>query len=312
MKTNYKHIFGPVPSRRLGYSLGIDLIPFKTCSYDCIYCQLGKTTHNTIQRKVYFPVDEICKEIDKKLKENIKIDYLTLSGSGEPTLYSKIDEIIDFIKIKTKKPVAVLTNGSLLWDKEVQNQIIKADVVIPSLDAPDEDLFRYVNRPNSKLNFNKIINGLIDFRNHYSKKIWLEIFLLDGITAVQSEVKKLADLAAKINPDKIQLNTVARPPAESYYAHAVPKAQMQKLKKYFKGKVEIIADFNKIHDSLYFKTSKNEIINLLKRRPCSLEDIQGGLNMHKNEVVKHTEDLIKNNIALIKEQNGKQYYYIYE
>jgi len=309
MKRKYTHIFGPVPSRRLGYSLGVDLIPFKTCTYDCIYCQLGKTTNNTIVRKEYYPVDEICREIHDKLKENVKIDYVTLSGSGEPTLYSRIDEIIGYIKSKTQTPVAVLTNGSLLYEKNVQNQIKTADLVVPSLDAPDENLFNYVNRPNADLNFIKIIQGLIEFRKVYVGKIWLEIFLLDGVTSIQAEIEKLADIAAEINPDKIQLNTVARPTAESY-ACPVSKDHMLELKKCFKGNVEIIADFNKIHDAAFFQSGKNEIINLLKRRPCSVEDIQSGLNMHKNEVLKYIEDLVKENIINSKVQNDKKYYYL--
>ncbi|HMA99801.1 MAG TPA: radical SAM protein [Spirochaetota bacterium] len=309
MSTSYQHIFGPVPSRRLGYSLGIDPVPFKTCSYDCIYCQLGVTTNKTCQRREFFPAENIISEIEKKLKEGGPVDYITLSGSGEPTLYSKIDTVINYIKDSSDKPVAVLTNGSLLWQPEVREQLKRADLVVPSLDAPDSSLFRYINRPQTELDFNTMIQGLIDFRKEFKNKIWLEIFLLGGVTALEAEAKKLAQLAKQIKPDKIQLNTVERPPAVEF-AYPVPQEQMQDLARYFPANTEIITDFNKIHSASYFNNNKTEIMNLLSRRPCSIEDIQGALNMHQNEVIKYTEELKKAQKVIITEHNGKQYYYI--
>lgn len=305
----YKYIFGPVPSRRLGHSLGVDLVPFKTCSYDCIYCQLGRTTIKTVSRKEYVPLKNVLKEITQKLKEDCLIDYITLSGSGEPTLYLKLKNLISEIKLKTDIPVAVLTNGSLLWNKNVQNGLKEADLVIPSLDAGDEYLFSYVNRPHENLSFKKIVEGMVDFRNKFLNNLWLEVFLLGGVTAIESEVKKIASFTEKIKPDKIQLNTVARPPAESF-AYPVPKDQMMSFKKYFKGDVEIIADFNKIHHDSYFRASRNEIINLLKRRPCSMDDISSGLNIHKNEALKYIEDLNKQGKVNTKIENDISYFFI--
>ncbi|MBN2738587.1 MAG: radical SAM protein [Spirochaetales bacterium] len=306
---NYKYIFGPVPSRRLGFSLGIDLVPFKTCSYDCIYCQLGKTTNKTITRKEYVPINQLIHELEQKLTEKVKIDYITLSGSGEPTLYLKLGDLINNIKQRTNIPIAVLTNSSLLWDDDVKNELKNADLIIPSLDAGNEDMFRYVNRPSKDLAFNKVIDGLVSFSNLYRGKIWLEVFLLNGATSIQSEILDLNDIIKKIQPARIQLNTVKRPPAESF-AFTVPNEQMLELSKYFDGNVEVISDFSRQADENYMKTTKEEIINLLKRRPCSLDDIAGGLNRHKNEIIKCLDELLTNEKLIYHEHNHTPYYSI--
>ena len=183
------YIFGPVPSRRLGRSLGVDLVPFKTCTYDCIYCQLGRTTNKTIQRKEWVPLDDVVTELETKLSS--QPDYITLSGSGEPTLYSRTGELIDRIKAVTNVPVAVLTNGSLLWNQEVRARLMNADLVVPSLDAGDEAMFRAVNRPHEDISFERMLQGLIDFRHEFQGKYWLEVFLLAGHNAIAAEVVTL-------------------------------------------------------------------------------------------------------------------------
>ena len=165
-----EYIFGPVPSRRLGRSLGVDLVPFKTCTYDCIYCQLGRTTNKTMQRKEWVSIDIVIEQLKAKLSS--KPDYITLSGSGEPTLYSRLEELIIKIKDITDIPVAVLTNGSLLWLPEVRNALKSADMVVPSLDAGSSQLFQYVNRPHADIRFSKMLQGLGDFRKYYSGQYW--------------------------------------------------------------------------------------------------------------------------------------------
>lgn len=174
-----QYVFGPVPSRRLGRSLGVDLVPFKTCSYDCIYCQLGRTTNKTIQQKEWFPLDEILSQLTEKLY--LKPNYITLSGSGEPTLYSKCDELIRKIKKITDVPVAVLTNGSLLWMPQVRASLMDADLVIPSLDAGSAELFNYINRPHADISFKNMLCGLIEFGGNIKghtgwKFFWLPEF----------------------------------------------------------------------------------------------------------------------------------------
>jgi wyosine [tRNA(Phe)-imidazoG37] synthetase (radical SAM superfamily) len=249
--SDHSCIFGPVPSRRLGHSLGIDLVPFKTCSYDCIYCQLGKTTIKTIERREYVPKEEVLVQLNAKLQKSLRIDYITLSGSGKPTLYSETASLVERIKEMTDIPVAVLTNGSLLWDKSLREGICKADLVIPSLDAGNAPIFQFVNRPYLGITFDKMVAGIRDFRQEYAGILWLEVFLLDGITATQAGVEEIARHASDISQDTVQLNTVTRPPCEST-ARAVPRARMQHFGEIFDGKVEVIADYRNTHGESEF------------------------------------------------------------
>jgi wyosine [tRNA(Phe)-imidazoG37] synthetase (radical SAM superfamily) len=302
-----KYIFGPVPSRRLGYSLGIDVVPFKTCSYDCIYCQLGRTSNKTVKRENFVPVNKIIKELKTKLNENGLIDYITVSGSGEPLLYSDLGRLISEIKKITELPLAVLTNGSLLWDTDIQKSLLNADLVIPSLDAGNENIFNHINRPCRNLDFDKIVNGMINFREIYKNKLWLEVFLLNGVNSIRSEILSIKSLTDKIKPDKIQLNTVARPPAESF-AEPVPENDLIKIAGYFEQNTEIIAGFNRKQENMNMKNIKEEIINMLKRRPCSLEDISGAIHIHKNEAIKYLEELMKKNKVTVYTHNHIHFY----
>ena len=171
-------VFGPVPSRRLGRSLGVDLVPFKTCTYDCSYCQLGRTTRLTVERKEWVPMDAILDELKRKL--TCRPDYITLTGSGEPTLHSCLGQLIEHIQAMTRIPIAVLTNGSLLWQHEVRKELALADVVLPSMDAGGAFTFTCINRPQASLSFETLVEGLVEFRRAFSGHYWLEVFLWGG------------------------------------------------------------------------------------------------------------------------------------
>lgn len=305
MHTKQKYIFGPVPSRRLGRSLGVDLIPFKTCTYDCIYCQLGRTTNKTIERKEWTPVDCIIEQLRSKLDS--KPDYITLSGSGEPTLYSRLEELIIKIKEITDIPVAVLTNGSLLWMPEVRSALKTADLVVPSLDAGSSHIFQYVNRPVRGVTFDKMLEGLIKFRDEYKGKYWLEVFLLAGVTTPEMEIDRLKTCISSIHPDKVQVNTVTRPPAESF-AEPVILKQLQTITEKLYNKAEIIADYNAVHKQRDFSACREDVLMLLQRRPCSVDDIAAGLGIHQNEVVKYIEELFSESKIETKPQNQRLYY----
>ena len=189
-----KYIFGPVPSRRLGRSLGVDLVPYKTCTFDCIYCDLGRTTHKTTFRQPFVSPEEIQKELELTLSVlDKKPDFITLSGSGEPTLNSNIGEIIRGVKEITSIPVAVLTNSSLLTLEEVRKDLLEADLVLPSLDAITPSLFEYINRPHSSLRIEEILSGLIQFRKQYRGQIWLEILFCRGVNDGKDEIEKLKE-----------------------------------------------------------------------------------------------------------------------
>ena len=299
------YIFGPVPSRRLGRSLGVDLVPLKTCSYDCIYCQLGNTTCKTTERKEWAPLDDVVLELKDRL--SARPDYITLSGSGEPTLYSRCGELIDRIKAMTGVPVAVLTNGSLLWQEEVRKQLMNADLIVPSLDAGDKEMFRLVNRPHKDVSFERMLAGLADFRREFRGDYWLEVFVLGAYTAIKAESAKLAECAKLIGPDRVQLNTVTRPPAESF-AIGISRERLTELAKMFNPPAEVIADFQDVHGQAGFAASREDVLNLLRRRPCSMDDIASGLGMHRNEVVKYVEHLNAEGLLLQTQTAGRLHY----
>lgn len=291
MKENKKkeYVFGPVPSRRLGRSLGIDLVPFKTCSYDCLYCQVGFTTEKTIQRKKFVPLDEILTELAGKLP--CKPDYITLSGSGEPTLYSQCGELIRRIKETTNTPVAVITNGSTLAMADVRAELSRADLVVPSLDAGDQETFQRINRPCSDIKFDEMLDGLVKFRDEYSGQYWLEVFFIAGINDSEEQVSKIADCIKKIRPDKVQINTVSRPPADSS-VQAVPKSRLEEIAGVIHENAEVIADYNKIENEARGHRQSSDVFEMIKRRPCSVEDISAGLGINRLEVLKYIEMLV--------------------
>jgi wyosine [tRNA(Phe)-imidazoG37] synthetase (radical SAM superfamily) len=299
-----EHIFGPVPSRRLGRSLGIDLIPSKTCTYDCLYCQVGRTTLKTTTRKSWINIDEIITELKNKLLT--KPDYITLSGSGEPTLCSDCGRLIEEIKRITDIPIAVITNGSLLFDPEVRKELLVADVVMPSLNGGDEETFKKINRPCSEITFDKMLQGLIDFRREFKGKYWLEVFLVAGLNDSDEQIEKLAACIEKIQPDKVQLNTVTRPPAEG--VQAVSRERLQQIAKKIYKNAEVIADFKGDDKAGDFKIKSDDIVEMLKRRPCSAEDIAVGLKISKIETLKHIEELIKSGRIEAVRQGGSIYY----
>ena len=300
-----QYTFGPVPSRRLGRSLGVDLVPFKTCSYDCIYCQLGRTTNKTTERKEWVHLQNVIDQLKDHL--NSKPDYITLSGSGEPTLFSRLHELIYRIKEITNIPVAVLTNGSLLWLPDVRDALKSADVVVPSLDAGSSKIFQYVNRPHRDITFSKMLEGLVDFRKVYSGRYWLEVFLLAGVTTSGAEIDRLKTCIAAIQPDLVQVNTVTRPPAEDF-AEPVPKKQLEQITDQLYERAEVIADYKDVHKEKDFTARREDILTLLQRRPCSIEDISAGLGLHRNEVVKYIEELSAEGKIEAKPQNQKLYY----
>ena len=208
----YQHLFGPVPSRRLGISLGIDLVPMKTCTLDCIYCECGQTTDLTIARGEYVPLESVKAECRHYLDHHPVPDYVTFSGSGEPTLNCHVGEVIRFIQSREQQvPVAVLTNGTLLGDPRVRDELKEAAVVIPSLDAATGRVFRKINRPHPRLDVNTFIDGLVRFRRDFSGQVWLEVFIVPGLNDTLAELTALKQAIAKIAPDRVQLNTLDRP-----------------------------------------------------------------------------------------------------
>ncbi len=308
-KQRSRYIYGPVPSRRLGHSLGIDLVPFKVCSYDCIYCQLGRTTNKTVKREEYVVIEDVLAELDRKLSGGIVPDYIGLAGSGEPTLNLRIGDLIGKIKKMTRVPVAVLTNGSLLWLPEVREALMEADLVLPSLDAGDESLFRLVNRPEESLSFEKITQGLIDFSEEFPGSVWLEVFLLAGVTGIQFEVEKISAIIKQIRPEKVHLNTVARPPAEAF-AFPVPGEQMKHLASMVWGGAEVINDSGPGELSVPMPPGITEvdILDLLSRRPCTVQDVSTGLGLNPPQVSKQLQELLQKGLVKTVRRDAALYF----
>ena len=302
-----QYVYGPVLSRRLGRSLGIDPVSYKVCTYDCIYCQLGPTTDKTIERRNFAPVSAILAQVEKKLAQKDRPDIISIAGSGEPTLHAGLGEIIRGIKAKTDIPVGVLTNGSLLWDQKVQHALMGADLVMPSLDAGDDRLFQAVNRPHPDLCFDRMVKGLEAFTRTFPKSVWLEVLLLKDMSDQETEVKKIADMVARIKPERIQLNTAVRPPAEGF-ARKVPQERLRDLAKMFTCPVDIIANREGGPMNVPSKTGDSDILALLSRRPCTPSDVAGGLGIHITEAIKHLNQLQnKNKISLVGVEGGHYY-----
>ena len=309
LSSGYRYTYGPVQSRRLGRSLGVDLVPFKICSFDCIYCQLGRTTNKTIQRKEYISTIKVIQEVEKRLSGNLPFDYITLAGSGEPTLHSDIGLIIQAIKSFTSIPIAVITNGSLLLETEVQDALMEADLIIPSLDAGSEKLFKKINRPHKDLNFNTIVDGICEFRNRFKKSILLEVFLLSKINDLIPEIENIASLVNRINPDKVQLNTVARPPAEEY-ARPISTEKLMVIKNMFKVNSEVIHKpiLDKSLSTSNNTTKNDEILALLERRPCTIKDVANSLGLCVNETVKQLDQFSKRKIKTLRFGDDRFFY----
>jgi wyosine [tRNA(Phe)-imidazoG37] synthetase (radical SAM superfamily) len=283
MKT-FRHLYGPVPSRRLGRSLGIDLVPHKVCSYDCIYCQIGETTEKTLLREEYIPSQEVLGELKTFLSKNgSSVDHISLSGSGEPTLHSKIRLVIEGIKEMTLIPVAVLTNGSLLYEEEVRKDLIGADIVLPSLDAASSETFMRINRPYKGLSVEKVIEGMVEFRKGYKGQIWLEILFCKGVNDSRSELLQMKKAVDRIQPDLIHLNTVVRPPSEQ---SAIPLGlrEMEEIRAFFGEKASIISEFDRHHLGAPQRDRREEILRILRRRPLSLTDLSEGMGIPQKEL----------------------------
>jgi wyosine [tRNA(Phe)-imidazoG37] synthetase (radical SAM superfamily) len=280
-----RHIYGPVPSRRLGFSLGVDVIPFKTCTLDCIYCQLGSTRKTVHRRGSWFPPGEILAQIKEALGSGQKIDVITFSGSGEPTLNRDIGRIIRAIKTMTPIPVVVLTNGTLLTRQDVRRDLAAADIVVPSLDAVPGSLFRRVNRPDRALDPAKIIDGLVRFREEFRGEIWLEVMLIRGVNDSPSHIEVLRRAAARIRPDRIQLNTVVRPPADAK-AKPLSLGAMRRIRDALGPRAEIIASFEKREQAPAAGDLETDLLTAVGRRPMTPEDISLSLGRPRNEVLK--------------------------
>jgi wyosine [tRNA(Phe)-imidazoG37] synthetase (radical SAM superfamily) len=265
---------------------------------NCVYCEVGETTNLTIERKEYVPINDVLNELDHFLNQNPTLDFITFSGAGEPTLNSGIGKVITFLKERYPNfKLALLTNSTLLYNENVRNEINRIDVLLPSLDTVSEDIFKKINRPNSQLDINKIIEGLIKYRKKFKGKIWLEIFIVPEINDTEEELSLLRKTIRKINPEKIQLNTLDRPGTESWVKTAT-KERLEYIVNFLKPlPVEIIAKFNSRQQIKSFnKNIENQILETIRRRPCTDKDLTEMLGIHLNELNKYLNELLNKNL----------------
>lgn len=300
------HLFGPVPSRRLGRSLGVDLIPPKTCPYDCIYCEVGPTTHQTCRRFSY-RTDAIIRELADYLKSpGPRPDVITLAGSGEPTLNLGLGRIIEAIKGMAEIPVAVLTNGALLYLPEVRRELAGADVVLPSLDAAREETYGAVNRPLPELTLKSLLEGLTSFRQEYRGQIWLEVMLLKGINDTEPELTLLRRALTKIGPDKIQLNTAVRPVVAAA-ARPLDQGEMEAAAAFLGGPVEVIASFNRA-DIAGGQYQDEDVVEMLSRRPMTAPDLAKALGLPLGQVEARLKRLAESGRISFNQYHDREFY----
>ncbi len=306
--SGYKYIFGPVPSRRLGMSLGVDLMPHKTCSLNCVYCECGKTTHLTIKRDEYIPVELIKKELKDFLSGNPELDFITFSGSGEPTLHAGIGEIAEFIS--TDYPQyrsALLTNSTLFYQEGLIEQVASIDIIIASFDCATKKNFIKINRPHPALDLKKIIDGLICLRKSFSGQLWIEVFLVPDINDNEIELKKIKKILDNIKPDKIQINTLDRPGTENW-VKPVDNELLTHANELLCG-FEVIKDFTSEKNSSRLKKDNlKEFLSALKRRPCTDKDLSQILGINVTEVKNYLEPLIKSGKIKKKEMPRGTFY----
>ena len=297
-KDQMGYLFGPVLSRRLGLSMGVDLLKYKTCNMDCVYCELGKTACLTSSRGRFVPPEKVLREISARKNESF--DHITFAGSGEPTLCRDLGEIVRKAKEMIDAPVAVITNSTLLVSPGVRREVAAADVVLPSLDAATEGAFRAINRPASGLRIEKIVQGLKDFRKEFCGEIWLEIMLVKGVNDREAEL--IARAAGSTHPDRIQLNTVVRSPAEP--VSPLSEEEMQKMLEIFPG-AELIPDWDW---SVPAKT-RERLMDHLSRRPSTLEEICAILELAGSDAIKYCKILERDGLISRRLHGGKLFFH---
>ncbi len=300
-------IFGPVASRRLGRSLGIDVIPYKTCSFDCVYCECGKTTDLSTLRREFYPLEEILEELRERLSTITELpDVITFSGAGEPTLYSRLGELIMETKKVTRLPVAVITNSSLFGNLEVRNELMQADILLPSLDSAIEESFKAINRPHRNCDLEGIIKGMEELLSSFTGRVYMEILLIEGFNSDEENLHALKTVLDRLKFDSIQLNTAVRPGTLGEIEPISPD-ELGRIRRFFGPRCEIIARTSaraQHEDGAAWEL----VLKILERRPSTAEDLHLALGIPVQELVKHLAAMRENGLVAT-ERKGKLTFY---
>jgi wyosine [tRNA(Phe)-imidazoG37] synthetase (radical SAM superfamily) len=305
-----KYVFGPVPSRRLGQSLGIDTIPLKTCNWNCVYCQLGRTVPLTNERREYVPVEDILLEAEQVLRSHKsgEIDWVTFVGSGEPTLHSRTGELIRCVKGLTPLPVAVITNGSLLYLPEVREELSAADAILPTLDAGNASLYRKINRPHPHITFERLVDGLIAFRKEYRGKFWVEVMLVRGLNDTEESLREIAAVLERIRPDEVHINLPTRPPVETWVQPPDEEGLMRALA--ILGKVaQVVHPAEGSFDLSGSENMVDAIIGIITRHPMREDELRHALEKWTpGQVDSALEELTASGRAQVVERYGYRFW----
>ena len=307
MSKSYKYLFGPVPSRRFGLSLGVDLVPRKTCTLDCVFCEVGPTTCLTAERKEYAPLRQIEKELALWRSAGGRADVVSVTGAGEPTLHSGFGEILEFIKKEIKIKSVLLTNSTLMHLPGVRRSACAADIVKVTFSAWDEDSFRLLTRPHPGVRFADLLDGLRVFRSEYAGELWMEVFIVPGINDGPGQIRQIAALARSICPDKIQLNTAVRPTAESGIK-AAPESLLNEARDLFQPKAEVIARYAAAATAKAV-IDEGAVLSMLRRRPCTARDVAASFALDPEATLKALQTMQAQG-TLRMEKRGKEEYYM--
>ena len=289
-------VYGPIPSRRFGLSLGIDIVPHKTCQLDCIYCQLGPTEETTVTPSCFFPIDDIIRDVQEALREGPAPDVITLAGSGEPTLYTGLETLITRLKEVSDAPVLLITNGVMLRDPMVEKAAMLADILAPSLDAGDAQTFARINRPHPDIRFEDVVQGLRDVTHAHPGEVRLEIMLIAGVNDTEAQLQALHEIVKTLRVDRIDLNTPVRPPIPERGALPCDATVLERAKAIFGEKAHAIGAFVSRQADSAGRSAKDfldidkDVLEVLKRRPCTLNDISEGLRITRSQA---TDALIR-------------------
>ena len=305
-----KYVYGPVPSRRLGQSLGIDTIPLKTCNWNCVYCQLGRTVPLINERREYYPSEEILAEVEAALASHQpgEIDWVTFVGSGEPTLHSNIGWLIQEVNFLTELPVAVITNGSLLYMPDVRRDLAGTDVVMPSLDAGTADLYRQINRPHPEVTFERLVDGLTAFRQEYNGKLWIEVMLVRGLNDTEQTLRDIAATLRQIQPDQVHINLPTRPPAETWVQPANEEGLIR-ARAILGNIATVVHPVEGSFDLSGYDSVVDAIIAIITRHPMREEELKHTLDLWSPDCVSEVlADLEASGRAQVVERYGARFW----
>jgi wyosine [tRNA(Phe)-imidazoG37] synthetase (radical SAM superfamily) len=306
----HSHVFGPIPSRRLGRSLGVDLIPPKTCTFDCLYCEVGRTTCKSIDPISYMPSEAVMEQIKAKLKETHP-DAVTLAGSGEPTLHAQLGKIIHEIRQSSSVRVALLTNGSLFWRDEVLRGALEAHMILPTLSSATQATFERIHRPHPRLTLEMVVKGLIHLREVYRGEYALEVMLLAGMNDSDEELDALRPLIRRLSPDKIQLNTVVRPPADPT-AMALDRKRLEEIKDFLGDPAEIVAELAPRESEVVVEDWETRFLDAVRRRPLRVEDVSRVWGLPREAIQSVLQTLASKGLIEAKVHFGEVYYSSHE